>query len=119
MKVERAPSGLKATGGALWRAVVGEFELRADERAVLAAACRVADDLDRLQAMLAAGPIEVDGSKGQTVLNPIFAEVRQQRLTLARLLSQLGLGDANAVASGLARSAAGRKLAMTRWSKGA
>jgi hypothetical protein len=118
VRIERAPAGLKARGGGLWRAVVAAFELRdGDELAVLAAACRTADEIAAFEAVLAESPAMLPGSKGQLRPHPLIGEVRQHRLALGRLLAQLALADANAVSGGLARSAAGRKLASARWQR--
>ncbi len=90
-KVPAAPRGLQVRGRALWRAVLADFELRADERVVLTAACRTADELDRLETELATAEVMVEGSTGQMRVNPLFTEVRQHRKVLGTLLRQLGL----------------------------
>lgn len=113
----RAPGGLRSAAKRLWRTVLGGFELRPDELVVLEAACRLADETADLEAALAAAPAMISGSKGQLRVNPIFAEVRNHRLALGRLLAQLGLADAGADA-GSTKSTAGRRLARQRWSGG-
>jgi len=110
------PPALGPEGRALWLAVLGAFELRDDELPVLEAAARLTDDLGRLTDALAAGPVEVEGSTGRQKANPLFAEVRLHRLALARLLQQLGLGEAEL--DGSARSHAARRLARMRWGRG-
>lgn len=84
------PAGLKASGRALWKAVLDEFELEEHERQVLREAARTADLIDRLQAILdAEGPMS-ESSQGQRV-HPAAVELRQQRIALARLFAALEL----------------------------
>ena len=93
----RAPAGLGATGKRLWRSVTGELELRSDERAVLDAACRMADELAVIEAALAEAPATVVGSMGQPKAHPLFAEARQHRAELRRLLGSFRVEDAGSV----------------------
>lgn len=84
----KPPSGLKRSGRALWRAVMGEYELEEHETTILREACRTADSLDALQTVL-----EQDGYMGETSqgrrVHPALVELRQQRITFARLLTAL------------------------------
>lgn len=112
-----APPGLGRAGRRLWKQVVDVYEMRHDEAEALAAACRTLDELDRLEAELAAGPVVVKGSMGQPVANPLYAAVREHRRALAGLLAGVGLSEADT--PGLSRSAAGRALARQRWDRGA
>jgi hypothetical protein len=64
---------------------------------------------------MAGQPLTVKGSMGQEREHPLLSEIRQQRLTLARLLKQLELPDD--VAAPASRTAEGRALARARWSK--
>ena len=92
----RTPAGLGPDGRRLWRAVVDEFELRADELLLLDKAARTADDCARLDAAVASGPLTVPGSTGQPVAQPLLREARQSRALLGALIRQLGLEDAAA-----------------------
>ncbi|MEV0456049.1 hypothetical protein [Catellatospora methionotrophica] len=83
-----APEGLGATGRELWQAVLAEFELTEPERVILREACRTADSIDGLQARLEADGIMPALSQGRRV-HPALAELRQQRITLARLWTAL------------------------------
>ncbi|KUH97954.1 terminase [Mycolicibacterium acapulense] len=84
------PNGLKWSGRRLWQAVAADFELSEHETSLLLQACRTVDLLDALQARLDAdGPI-VDSPQGLKA-HPAAAELRQQRITLARLVASIGL----------------------------
>ena len=109
------PPGLAAAGRRLWREITTEYALRVDEVELLDAACRTADEIDRIEAELATAPTMVAGSKGQERPHPLFAEVRQHRLVLSRLLAALQIPDADEGGRADARSTAGRQMAIARW----
>lgn len=115
----KAPADLEATGRELWRAIVAEYELRADELRLLTEACRTTDELERLRHALAASDPVVEGSKGQVRPHPLIAEIRAHRLALRGLLASIGIEDADAEGGdeGAQRSAAGRALARQRWGR--
>lgn len=86
----RAPDGLKAAGRRLWKAVAGAFDLEPHERELLREVCRTADLIDGLQTVLdAEGPM-AESSQGIRV-HPAAVELRQQRITYARLVAALGV----------------------------
>lgn len=86
----KAPVNLAASGRRLWSAVVAEYELAEHELAMLEEACRTRDLVARLRDELAASPLMLESSQGSR-LHPAVAELRQQRLALARLLATLGV----------------------------
>ncbi len=86
----RAPAGLGASGRGLWRAVQSEFELDEPESTILREACRTADSLDALQAQLDNDGVMSESSQGARV-HPALVELRQQRVTLARLFAALAM----------------------------
>ena len=92
-----APADLCAVGSALWESVHDgmpdgwEFDDR--ETAILALACRQADDVARCEAVIERDGVEAVGSAGQAVVSPYLVEARQGRQTIARLLGQLGFPD--------------------------
>lgn len=86
----RPPARLGRGGRALWRAVVEDFDLNQNERMLLDQACRTADLIDKLQAQLEADGLMRKTSQGERV-HPAAVELRQQRITLARLFVALEL----------------------------
>ncbi len=88
MPAVRAPSGLKAGGRRLWRSVADEYELEEHERAVLLEACRTVDACAALQETLEADGV-MNASPQGVRAHPALVELRQQRLTLARLTAAL------------------------------
>lgn len=84
------PRGLKAAGRRLWRATVDEFELAEHELGLLREACRTADALDALQAVLDRDGVIDESPQGRRA-HPALVELRQQRITFARIIAQLGI----------------------------
>jgi len=91
---------MRSAGRRLWSSVTDAYDLDEHERALLVEACRTADALTVLDAVVRAeGPL-LDGPQGVRA-HPALAEARQQRIVLARLLAALrlpagGEGDAQA-----------------------
>lgn len=84
-----APAGLGPSGSKLWRSVLDVYDLDEHEELLLLQACRCADRLDALAAVVAdSGPLTTT-SKGDVATHPAVVEGRQQSLTLARLLASL------------------------------
>ena len=75
-----APRGLGPAGRRLWRSVLDQYELEEHERVLLVEACRTADTCTRLEE--AAADLDT---------GPVLVELRQQRLTLFKLISALRL----------------------------
>lgn len=84
----KPPSGLRRTGRGLWTAVLSDFDLDTHEQTILREACRTADTLDDLQAALVSDGVMSESSQGSRV-HPALVELRQQRVTFARLLTAL------------------------------
>lgn len=94
-KAPRPPADLQRSGRALWRAVAAEFELDEHELQLLHETCRTRDLCDRLQRVLDEdGPMS-ESSQGIRV-HPAAVELRQQRITLARLLAALNVPSGEA-----------------------
>ena len=86
----RTPTGLGTPGKRLWRAVTSDFEGTEHELAQLEEACRTRDLLVSLREQLDHDGLMIESSQGSR-LHPAVAELRQQRLALARLLATLGV----------------------------
>ncbi|MEJ7894371.1 MAG: P27 family phage terminase small subunit [Solirubrobacteraceae bacterium] len=116
----KPPKGLCVAGTALWRAIHGglpaTMELDERETAVLGLACRQADDVAALEAVLARDGVVVEGSSGQPRLSGVVSELRQARLATAKLLGELQLPDA-AEQPASASSKRAQKAAHARWAE--
>lgn len=112
-----APDGLGEAGCALWTAAAGEFDLDPAELAVLAEAARTVDELHRLHLALADAEVIVPGSTGQQRVNPLFAEVRSHRATLARLTTALALPDEEEEVGRTPASKRAQHAAQVRWGR--
>ena len=91
------PAHLAADGRALWRSVVGAFELESHHLAVLAAGCEALDRTRQAQAAITADGAYVVGRFGMKA-HPALAVERDSRLAMIRALRELGL-DLEAPAS--------------------
>lgn len=102
--------GASAEARRLWRSVVEFYGLDEHELALLRAAVKTIDLIGDLERAIAKdGPV-IDSPQGRKA-HPAVVEVRQQRLTLARLLSALRMpqgedGDHQATARPQRRSGA-------------
>jgi len=118
----RPPSTLGRAGAALWRRLTAppaagqSLVWSPGELVVLEQACRTADDVASLERLLKRDGLLVTGSKGQSKLSGVPAELRLQRAALTRLVRQLEVSDSAAEEG--PRSAASRRAqaaAQARW----
>lgn len=121
-KFPTAPRELGKGGRRLWNSIKSQgYILRPDEVRVLEDACREADLIDDIQSAWKAAKdraeFMVKGSMGQQVINPLVAELRQHRATLAGLLARLKLPDTQAGSAGTesTRGDQQRAAANARW----
>lgn len=112
----RMPTGLGAAGRQLWTRLTEHLEFEPREVAVLQAACRQADDIARLEAVLKSEGASAKGSKGQSRLHPAIPELRQARLALVRMLASLDLPDVEEVPRST-KSTRAQHAANVRWSR--
>jgi hypothetical protein len=84
MTEHRAPRGLSPAGRKLWNAVSSDYELESHELLLLENAARTADLVAGLQELIDAEGLVLGGKT-----HPAVAEIRQQRIVLARLLVAL------------------------------
>lgn len=115
MDVPAAPDDLGAAGRRLWDGVHQAdaglvLVFRADELALLAEACHLADDLEAIRGELRGRPLLTEGSKGQEVADPLRAELHRTSQRLESLLRSLRIPDEV--------SGAGSELARRRWARG-
>lgn len=116
-----APKGFGNAGRALWasiRKTLQPHDVELDERdlAVLTLACRQADDLARLEVVIAKQGVMAKGSTGQPVVHPAVQEARQARQAVQRALAQLELPvDEDTEAGESAASRRARRAAEARW----
>jgi hypothetical protein len=87
-----APSDLGPRGAALWASIADEFELAQHERELLHEACRVADRLDALDALVRAEGVTISTPQGARA-HPALVEARQQGIVLSRLVVSLRIPD--------------------------
>ena len=86
--------------------------------AILEQACRQADDVTALDQLIADEGRMIVGSRGQTRLAGAVTEVRQGRLALGKLLSQIALpSEEGAVLGHSAGSVRAQKAANSRWDR--
>jgi len=114
----RIPAGLGRRGKALFKSVIVDFVLSEGEQALLLEACRCLDDIEALQQAVVGVPMTTVGSRGQEVVHPLRAELRSQRLLLAKLIGQLDVPMPNEGPGswdGLSASSRARKAARVRW----
>jgi phage terminase small subunit len=114
----KPPSGLAATGRALWLAVCedapAELEFDSRELAILEAACRQADAVAALERAIKRDGAMITGAAGQRRLNGAVTEARQGRIALTRLLGELRVPD-EAEEPRTAASKRGAHAAKVRW----
>lgn len=102
------PQGLRAWGQSLWDRVTESSNFDPAGEFILVEACRTADIIERLSGALRSTSTQwvslsddiveairvsgLDIAEVHLVVNPIIGEIRQQRLALRTLLSQLKIG---------------------------
>ena len=112
----RMPAGLGAAGKSIWKRLNSELEFSAREVIVLEQACRVADTVAILEALIEREGTSSTGSRNQARLNPALSELRQSRLTLLRLLSAIDVPDGAEVPR-TAASRRAQRAADVRWGR--
>jgi hypothetical protein len=101
MSTPKAPAGLSARGRRLWADLNDMAELDATQRILAEEACRMADRLEKLDALLRGDAEEwvrireprVDGDPMVIVIDSALAEARQQANVMKQLLAALRLPD--------------------------
>lgn len=120
--LSRAPKGLQAPGKALWKAILSDlsdgWELDRRELHLLERACRVEDEMRKLEAVVDEEGPTSRGSAGQLTVHPAILEGRQLKLAQLRLLAALELEDpAQSRVGATPASKRARKAAESRWGR--
>ena len=79
MTPPRPPAGLGRAGSRLWRESLADYELSEDSLTLLRQAAHVADECERLQALVAQSPPVIRSRLGGWVANPVNVELRSER----------------------------------------
>jgi hypothetical protein len=126
MPRKRAPVGLGAEGRGLWRSVVCDieqrgndetsFELDPRELTLLEQACRIADRITELEAIVQKKGLTTRGSTGQEVIHPAVAEKLRHQVALQRILGSIGLDVGDDEKTGASSNHA-RRAAQARWAR--
>lgn len=119
----KPPTGLGASGKKLWNRIQGDLlddqELDERETAVLEEAAKQAETNADLAKAIKRDGVMIEGAAGQTRLNAAVVELRNGRLAVARLLSQLDLNlTDDTPASRRARHAARSRWSLERTKRG-
>lgn len=108
--VPEPPADLQDAGRRLWSSVLTDLDLDEHELALLRAACRTADNLERLGQELEHASTTTENARGDQVANPVYVEHRNQAQSLAKTLASLrlptGLTDGGELARPQRRGAA-------------
>ncbi|MDP9428665.1 MAG: terminase [Actinomycetota bacterium] len=91
------------------------YELTDSELSLLLEVCRLMDECEALRQAVDDDGTTVPGSNGQPRVHPAVGELRQHRLALGRLLSQLALPDEDEGTLPTPVQARGRQAASKRW----
>lgn len=85
------PAHLEAKGAALWRYVLGDFDLEQHHREILLLACEALDRCEQARAVIAEQGMTYDDRFGQPRARPEVAIERDSRIAVSRLIRELGL----------------------------
>jgi hypothetical protein len=88
--VPRPPDGLGRSGRRIWREIMRGFELEPHEVTLLREVAATADLIDGLAEVVDGEGLTSESPQGVRV-HPCVTELRQQRVTLARLLAALSI----------------------------
>lgn len=84
----KTPSNLKNGGRKLWKSVTDDYELGQHELTILLEAARTVDALEDLEAIVRKEGVTAVTPQGVRA-HPALVELRQQRVTLAKLVASL------------------------------
>ena len=117
--MSEAPAGLGEAGRELWVAIAADipagFELDALETERLRRACHCADDLARLDEVVANDGPMLEGSRGQMRVHPALAEARAIRSVMQRFLAGIRLEPPADETQDTPGARQARRAARARW----
>lgn len=99
----------------LWADTTSDYDLSRHEKVILEGACRELDIVQKLEDELDGANMIVAGSMGQDTANPLLAEVRQHRSSVASLIKLLKLPENEESTGAAERSSSARAAAAARW----
>lgn len=111
------PEVLGVRGSGLWRELHTELEFESKETSLVLEACRCLDVIDALATTVERDGLVVTGSRGQPVVHPGIAELRQWQASFGRLMSLVSLPEDEA-AQDRFRHARAKAGAAARWQGG-
>jgi len=91
--MSEVPEGLGLAGAALWTDVCKGRVLSAANKILLLNACRIADNLDRLNDATPAHRVVSENHLGTESIHPTISEFRQQVTALQNILVKLGVAE--------------------------
>jgi hypothetical protein len=111
---QNAPRGLKTAGKRLFSSATSEYDFSSVELELLKQLCVTVDEIAELEISLRDGGPMVPGSRGQKVLNPVYAQLVSHRKLADQLAVALAL-PIEGQAVGQRRSAKSKQAADSRW----
>lgn len=110
-------TALGERGQRLWDSIMADLEGDQHDSDLVLETCRILDVIDALAEAVDRDGVTVEGSRGQTVINPAVQEMRQQQVTFSRLIAQLNLDEAEIGAMLSARQASAKRAGQANWRK--
>ncbi|MFJ9963960.1 hypothetical protein [Streptomyces avermitilis] len=106
----------ESAGSVFVTAMTAAYDFDPHEYALIVSAASTLDEIEAMEAALAeSGPVS-KGSTGQDRVNPLIPALANHRLTLLRILRQLGVeNEAPVSADQRQRSAKAQHAAQVRW----
>jgi hypothetical protein len=106
MGAPRAPQHLGTRGRRLWRELLAEGKPRPAQLVLIEEACRIADRLDRLDAVLRGDEdawarllVDEDGGEITVKVDSVLSEARQHATALKQIVAELRQSAAGATAA--------------------
>lgn len=117
VKIPAAPKGSSARAKKLWRSVLADYELLANELEVLRECCSILTEMEAIDDFLRDQPRLVDGYRpGMKVSNPEATRRDKLRLDFLKLSQSLNIREADSALDGIRpKDATKQAAAQARW----